>query len=522
VPVAHYAALPGPHPAIAIAGRNNLGSMPLPSEQPADSSGDATADGWLALLRSGRGARIAALSLGVWLHAADGLLVATMIPEIIADIGGSAFIAWTIALYEIGSITAGAASGLLALRFGVRGAMRYAALLYAIGCLLSALAPQMQTMLLGRLLQGLGGGALVAVALVAASGLFPGALLPRVMALISMVWGASAFTGPLIGGVFAALDMWRGGFVFFALQALALIAIVQRTLPADSAAHSATHSAGRAAADGAPAADPPAQRLPWRRLLVLSLAILLIAAAGIDVGLPPALLLLAGAAGLWLFLRLDAARDADRLLPRGQFDPRGASGAALLLVLCLAAATIALSAYGPVLLSTLHGSSALTAGYIIALGSIGWTLGAVATAGTPAAHDGLPILGGAGLILCCTAGLALLMPLGPLWAIALLAAGEGAGFGMAWGFVLRRATAGFDPVRDAGERARVSAALPTVQRAGCALGAAGVGIIANALGFADGIDAASATRVARWIFAAGLPLLLLGLWAAWRLCRATD
>ena len=465
-------------------------------------------DGWAALLRSGRGARIAALSLGVWLHAADGLLVATLIPDIVADIGGSAFIAWTIALYEIGSITAGAASGLLALRFGVRGAMRYAALLYAIGCLISALAPQMHSMLFGRLLQGLGGGALVAVALVAASGLFPGALLPRVMALISTVWGASSFTGPLIGGVFAALDMWRGGFLFFALQALALIVIVQRTLPADSATGSP--------ADG-PVDSGTRRRLPWRRLLVLSLSILLIASAGIDVGLPPALLLLAGGAGLWLFLRLDAAGDAERLLPHGQFDPRRASGAALLLVLCLAASTVSLSAYGPVLLGSLHGSSALAAGYIIALSSIGWTLGAVATSGTPAARDGLPILAGTGLILCCTAGLALLMPVGPLWAIALLAVGEGAGFGMAWGFVLRRATAGLDTA----EQARVSAALPTVQRAGYALGAAGVGIIANALGFAEGIDAHSASAVARWIFAAGLPVLLLGLWAAWRLCRAT-
>jgi hypothetical protein len=43
-----------------------------------------------------------------------------MIPGILNDIGGAALVAWVFALYELGSITAGAASALLGLRFSLR------------------------------------------------------------------------------------------------------------------------------------------------------------------------------------------------------------------------------------------------------------------------------------------------------------------------------------------------------------------------------------------------------------------
>jgi MFS family permease len=92
-----------------------------------------------------------------------------------------------VALYQLGSIVAGAATGTLALRFGLGTAMMFAALVYAGGCTLSALAPDMATMLLGRLLQGCGGGSMVALAHVGITQLFPPERWPRLLALISGV-----------------------------------------------------------------------------------------------------------------------------------------------------------------------------------------------------------------------------------------------------------------------------------------------------------------------------------------------
>ena len=80
------------------------------------------------------------LCVGVWLHAADALMAATIMPTAVRDIGGLEYIYWTVALYELGSIVVGAATGLLAIRLGIRLGMVLAALLYGVGCVASALA----------------------------------------------------------------------------------------------------------------------------------------------------------------------------------------------------------------------------------------------------------------------------------------------------------------------------------------------------------------------------------------------
>ena len=47
-------------------------------------------------------------------------------------------------------------------------------------------------------------------------------LVPRIVACLSLVWTASALSGPLIGGAFATAGLWRFAFWSFALQGLVL------------------------------------------------------------------------------------------------------------------------------------------------------------------------------------------------------------------------------------------------------------------------------------------------------------
>ena len=146
----------------------------------------------------------------------------------------------------------------------------------------------------------LGGGGLVALSFVAVGLLFPKRLIARAMAAVSTLWGISAFLGPLLGGLFVEFATWRGGFWFFALQALALAAwlgfrVKLRERPSQ-------------AGDG--------QRLPVLRLLFLTAGVVLIAAGGIEIApLRTTVLVLAGIACLLVFLALDGRRAASRLLP---------------------------------------------------------------------------------------------------------------------------------------------------------------------------------------------------------------
>ena len=437
------------------------------------------------------------MCLGVWLHAADALVATTVMPSAIAEIGGLSYIYWTIALYELGSIIAGAVTGVGVVALGLRTAMMASALVYALGCAASALAPSMAVMLVGRLVQGLGGGAMLALSYVGVSQLFPERLWTRVLALVSGVWGVSSLFGPLVGGVFASAGLWRGAFWAFGAQALLLVALT----PLLVGAHRA----------------PPAEAgaIPGRQIAVLTVGVLVMSFAGVQTDVPAmAALTVAGLAVLAFVLRLEHGARA-RLFPPTPLSFGVPWGAGYAMVLALATATVSFTVYGPLLMMRLFDVSPLTAGFMIATESIAWTLAALAVARATPAQEPRLIRIGALLVTAGIVALATTMPRGPV--AALLPGGilQGAGFGISWAFVLRRIVAGVAE----GERERASAAMPTLQMIGYAIGAAASGVVANALGLTESAPVDVARVVGFWVFAAFLPLAFVGVAAAFRMAR---
>ena len=102
----------------------------------------------------------------------------------------------------------------------------------------------MPVLLVGRLMEGIGGGGLMALAFVAVGKLFPPRLTARALAVVSTLWGVSALLGPLTGGLFVAYADWRWGLWAFAAQAAALavwIALVLRREPRPARVHPDEH-----------------------------------------------------------------------------------------------------------------------------------------------------------------------------------------------------------------------------------------------------------------------------------------
>ncbi len=436
------------------------------------------------------------LCFGVWLHAADSLLVATLMPSAVRDIGGVAYLSWTLALYELGSIVAAAATGLFVMRAGLRNVFVAAAIVYTGGCALSAVAPDMATMLVGRVLQGIGGGMMLAGTFVGMNRLFPKHLWIKVVAVVSAVWGTSALVGPLIGGLFASWGMWRGGFWAFGAQSillgLAVLFILRRN----------GHDV-----------KSPSEAVPWFRLGLLAVAVVAISAAGAHVTvLTTPLLCVAGITAALLLVKQDS-QSKNRIFALRPWSLAHAPGAGTVMVLASALATVSFTIYGPVLMQVLYGADPLTAGYYIAVESVAWSVGAIAVSGAAERAERAIILAGSALITLGVIGFAVIMPIGPMEALLPFALCQGAGFGMAWGFVVRRTIAG-TPQAD---RDRVSSSLPTVQMTGYAFGAAIAGIVANGSGFSHGLSVEAARSAAVWVFAAFVPVALIANIAAWKL-----
>src|ERR1700742_2080576 len=101
----------------------------------------AAQNGWADLLADGRLPRFALIALGVWLNAADSLVTATIMPSVGRDLGGYQYFSWTIAGFLVGAIMAGASSGRLAEVLGLRKATTLAGIIFTLGCVIGASAP---------------------------------------------------------------------------------------------------------------------------------------------------------------------------------------------------------------------------------------------------------------------------------------------------------------------------------------------------------------------------------------------
>lgn len=450
--------------------------------------------GWRDLMAPGLAARFAFLCLGIWLNAADALVTVTLTPTIAKEIGGFQYFGWSVAAFLLASIIAGAVSGRVSMTLGLRPATALAGAAYALGCAVSALAPDFLVFVAGRLIQGLGAGAVVALCYVAINALFPEKLWVRVYGAIAGVWGVATLLGPLIGGLFAEGGVWRGAFWFFGVQGLVFVAatflLVRKSAPAPRAT----------------------TRVPVAQLVVLTLGVTLIAAAGVVGALWQAAGLgVAGLASLALLLRLDA-KAGGVLLPLSAGDLSRAAGAGYLMIFALEVGTIAFTVYGPAFVQVIHGASPLVAGYVVTAIAAGWTVVAMLAAGIQN-RDGLMIRLGAALVVTGTAWAAWAVPRGSLPGMIAALTVMGAGFGASWAFVAKRIVASL-PVD---EQPLGSSAVPTAQLIGGAFGAAASSAVANALGFADGIDPAVGVANGVWLFAAFLPVSIIGGLAAWRL-----
>ncbi len=440
----------------------------------------------------------ALIAIGVWLHAADTLVTATLAPSIIAALGGVAYINWTITLYEVGAIVAGAASGALCVSLGLKRLFIAGAFAYAVGCVAAAVAPSMLILLLGRVMQGLGGGMLLSLCYLAVQTWYPEAVRGRLYGIVAAIWGAGSLLGPLIGGLFAGPHTWRGAFWLFALQALLLCGFSLVWLP-----QSRTVEASR--------------QWPVLPLLVLTVATLIIAQAGVIRGSTAAISgLLAGSALLYLAARIDR-RGTNRLLPMQTLNIRQPLGAGLGMVFALSVGTTGFWAYGPLIVTLLFATKPLTVGYILAGEAFAWSLATLAIARLSSKHDSTLIRAGVVCTAAGAAGFALAVPAGSFLGMILCALLQGAGFGACWPAIVGRATRLADRgPADTADQTLASAAVPTVQRIGYAVGTAAAGIAANLSGLIDGVSIPAAKAAGFWVFAAFIPVLGAAVVGAWR------
>lgn len=424
------------------------------------SEGAEERQGWAILLRREWLPPLAVLLGGILLHSMNVLMLATVLPTIVGELGGAALMSLPSTAFLASSIIAATCAGLATATFGARSVYAVGAAIFTAGAVAIAFAPAMELVVAGRFVQGFGGGLIAGVAYVLVRTTFPEAAWARVITLLSGMWSVAILVGPLAGGVFARLGEWRGSFIMVAIIGIVLALAALPTLPASRAEK---------------AERPP---FPGFRLALVCAAIACSSSAAVVAApLVKAVLIALAVAFLAAMLRIDRQVKTP-LLPSDAFSLTTPTGLGLWVLTLVAIAYSPLQIYIPAFLQSLHGLDPLMAGYGVACASLGWTAASVVVAGADEKGRGRCIVIGPLLML-----LSLLAAgfFGHHSAIAMSAAilGIGWGIGICWAFTAQRIMSGARK----GEETVAASSIPTVQQIGFAMGAALSGLAANTAGF---------------------------------------
>jgi EmrB/QacA subfamily drug resistance transporter len=146
--------------------------------------------------------------MAMMLAALDQTIVAPALPIMGAALGDSEFLSWIISAYLVTGTAVTPLYGKFSDIHGRRPALFLSLGIFLLGSVICALAPSMAAIIIGRAVQGLGGGGLLALAQTVVADIAAPRERARYVVYFSLVWATSSVAGPIIGGFFAQHLHW--------------------------------------------------------------------------------------------------------------------------------------------------------------------------------------------------------------------------------------------------------------------------------------------------------------------------
>jgi len=350
----------------------------------------------------------------------DQTIVATALQAIAGHFGVVEGISWVVVGYLIAATVAAPVYGRLGDVFGLKRLLLVALVFTLAGAAVAASAPSFDWLMLGRLLQGVGGGGLTTLTMAIIGEAIPPRERGRFQAWIAGTFVLASSLGPVAGGWMTEHIGWRAVFAVQVPASVLAFALALR-LPHRGGSRSRGFRFD----------------LPGMLLFAAFVAPALLAlseARQFSATALPAALGLAAAAALALWLLVWRERRArDPLLPLGLLaDPTILR--ANLFTACGHGTVVALVTFLPIYLQSVRGLSPAQVGVLLLPLSLGGGLGGL-TAGRLMTHTGVAApLAGAGLVLGAV-GLSAIAVIGPslsdtglAWMFGLAAAGIGCSY----------------------------------------------------------------------------------------------
>lgn len=291
------------------------------------------------------------LTLVVTLIAFEALAVATAMPVVEDDLGGLSLYGLVFSGFMVANIVGAAYAGQAADRGDPAAPLAGGLVLFGFGLTIAGLAPTMELVVAGRVVQGLGAGVVTTLAYVGIARGYDETLQPRMFAVLSSAWVVPGLVGPALAGAVADHISWR--LVFLGLLPLLPLAGVL-TLPA---------LRGLKAEDNGASGG---NRLALSLVMAVGASLILTATALNEI------VIIAPLVAVGAVIAIAALR---RLLPAGTFTAARGMPAAVVTMSLMSVTFFGAEAFLPFALTDIRGQSPTIAGLVLTSATLSWTAG---------------------------------------------------------------------------------------------------------------------------------------------------
>ena len=151
---------------------------------------------------------LGAIMAASFMIAIEATIVATAMPQIAGELGDLHLYSWVFSSFLLAQTATTVVFGKLSDLYGRRAVLLVGIGIFLAGSILSGIAWSMPSLIVFRLVQGVGAGAIQPVSMTVVGDLYPGHERGRVQGWLASVWGFSSVVGPLVGGMIIQHVSW--------------------------------------------------------------------------------------------------------------------------------------------------------------------------------------------------------------------------------------------------------------------------------------------------------------------------
>ncbi len=167
---------------------------------------------------------VAGIMLAMFLSALEQTIVAPALPTIGRALGNIELLSWVVTGYLISTTVVTPLFGKLSDIYGRRRMMLISISVFILGSVACALAPSMELLIIGRVLQGVGGGGILPLAQTVIADLLSPRERPLIQSYTSVMFLAASILGPVLGGLLTDHVHWS--LIFWINLPMGLVALI--------------------------------------------------------------------------------------------------------------------------------------------------------------------------------------------------------------------------------------------------------------------------------------------------------